>query len=271
MEKQKNRKKAKAKNDSSPKNVPNEKKAPLPLKTERVKESSQNNEPINLESPQFISSHFHINPIALSHRISPLEVQMSNEEFYSFCFETYRRAIEPERISQLSPICKGYLNSGNTCFVNCVLQSMLSLPRLVRLVRFMLPALHFLLSLAHFFRFILEFKEVSSTSQLPSPLPTWIRFLSLALASFTVPQAAATPPPQQPQKKGSQKLVVTSAAPVSQAISPCWTEYLGPLVECFRQDLSPMSDPIPSPFSSHFSSSQGQHSSRCHGVLDTPP
>jgi hypothetical protein len=82
-------------------------------------------------------------------------IQFSDQEFYALSFQAYRNSLErygSEKLSFLTilfrssqlalPICKGYLNSGNTCFVNCVIQSILSLPRMIRSILMTLDLHH---------------------------------------------------------------------------------------------------------------------------------
>lgn len=82
-------------------------------------------------------------------------------------------------------------------------------------------------------RYLLELKKRCSTSQIPDVMPTWNQFLTLSKSSFIYP-----PPPSQIPKQSNQKVMISN--PVSECISPCWTEYLGSLVETFRQEISPM-------------------------------
>ena len=82
-------------------------------------------------------------PVVMS---STIQQKLSEDEFCQLCFDAIA-AIHDKSPSLQSnpptrlPVAKGFINSGNTCFLNCVVQSLFSTPLFLRCVFLQSPHL----------------------------------------------------------------------------------------------------------------------------------
>jgi len=104
---------------------------------------------------------------------APATPVLSLHEYCQMCYEMYTSSAQRATDTEALPICRGFLNVGNSCYVNCVLQSVLSLPRFVRYLR--------------------AISTVCPVSSMPPMLAHWKGLMSLLDESLADPDSVIQP------------------------------------------------------------------------------